>query len=277
MEDSDYSIDDPDAFLRRVKNVEYGLSAEVEFAAILRWLGVCRFVHRLNRETLADTGSEWTVPDLLAVFGSGGVRCSAAIEVKTTSDMMLSLKRDYLARLKAYADLVRQPLLLAWRARKVGSWILVDPLVMESDGVLDDKLEYVDAMPYDLMSVLAGDFHVAPKKGRRAVLAGQSGRREASDGRWLRGRVSGRERGNPRRAGTSGKERARRHCLDDLRQSRRAPERDGGRVYAIVRCQRGADQGARHPAYGSEFSIGSKRTDRLEGDWNELGRGFELR
>ena len=170
MEECDYSIGDPDAFLRRVKSMEYGLSAEVEFAAILRWLGACPFVHRLNKETLADTGSEWLVPDLLAVFRSGDLRCSAAIEVKTTWDLSLTLRRDYLARLRAYADLVSQPLLVAWRSRKVGSWILLDPLLMESEGALDGKLEFAAAMPYDLMSVLAGDFYVVPEKGAGVFL-----------------------------------------------------------------------------------------------------------
>ena len=165
MEECDYSIGDPEAFLRRVKNVEYGLSAEVEFAAVLRWLGVCQFVHRLNKETLADKGAEWVVPDLLAVFARGDIKCSAVIEVKTTSGLTLPLRREYLERLRGYAELVSQPLLLAWRSRKVGSWILVDPLVMESEGVLDGKLKFETAMPYDLMSLLAGDFHVVPQKG----------------------------------------------------------------------------------------------------------------
>ncbi len=146
--------------------MEYGLAAEVEFAAVLRWLGACPFVHRLQGETFADrTGFDWLVHDLLAVFKSGDLMCSTAIEVKTTARDILAIKPEYLARLEAYARLVSQRLLLAWRPRNVGSWILVDPRVMQSDGVLDGKLELGNAMRYDLMSVLAGDFHVLPREG----------------------------------------------------------------------------------------------------------------
>ena len=166
MEECEYSVDDPDAFLRRVKNVEYGLSAEVEFAAVLRWLGACPFVHRLQGETLADgEGFDWLVPDLLAVFRSGSRTCSVAIEVKTTARETLVVKPEYLARLEAFGQFVSKPLLLAWRPRNVGSWLLVDPMLMQSEGLLDGKLEFTKAMPYDLMGVLAGDFQVVPKKG----------------------------------------------------------------------------------------------------------------
>ena len=166
MEECEYSVDDADAFLRRVKNVEYGLSAEVEFGAVLRWLGACPFVHRLQGETLADKAAfDWLVPDLLAVFKSGERTCSVVIEVKTTARETLRIKPEYVARLEGYARLVSKPLLLAWRPRNVGSWLLVDPLLMQSEGVLDGKLEFADAVPYDLMSVLAGDLHVVPRRG----------------------------------------------------------------------------------------------------------------
>ena len=45
-------------FLRLVQHVEYGLSSEMEFAAILRWLGWCSFVHRLSEDVLQELGTQ---------------------------------------------------------------------------------------------------------------------------------------------------------------------------------------------------------------------------
>ena len=185
MEECGYLIDDPHLFIQRVKSVEYGRSAEVEFAALLRWLGACPFVHRLDREAFADpTGSQWAVPDLLAIFKSAQGRCSAAIEVKTTAKHTLRLKPSYLARRKAYAGLISQPLLLAWRPRDVGSWVLVDPIHIQSKGDLDGELEFEVAIRHDLMSVLAGDYYVVPEKGVGLVLEASrvSEKRKTVDG-----------------------------------------------------------------------------------------------
>jgi hypothetical protein len=92
-EELDWNLGDVGKFIGLVQHVEYGLSAEVEFAAILRWLGWCKFVHRLNKEVLEDAANSlWTVPDLLAVFQLKGMECSALIEVKTTESTELRLK-----------------------------------------------------------------------------------------------------------------------------------------------------------------------------------------
>jgi len=40
-ESLNWNLADTQAFLRQAQHVEYGLSAEIEFAAILRWLGRC--------------------------------------------------------------------------------------------------------------------------------------------------------------------------------------------------------------------------------------------
>jgi Holliday junction resolvase len=155
-----------DKFTRRVQHVEYGLSAEIEFAAILRWLGWCSFVHRLSEDVLEDEArSQWTVPDLLAVFQTGGDTCSAVIEVKTTEDKVLRFKAWYLKRLKDYAALLNQPLLIAWRPRAVGFWILFDPAIAEPAGEDSVTVDFEQAIKNDLMSVFAGDYYLVPKQG----------------------------------------------------------------------------------------------------------------
>lgn len=44
-----WNLADPQSFLRQAPHVEYRLSAEIEFAAILRWLGRCRFCPSVQR------------------------------------------------------------------------------------------------------------------------------------------------------------------------------------------------------------------------------------
>jgi Holliday junction resolvase len=161
----DWQLDDVDAFLRRV-HVEYGLSAEIEFAAILRWLGWCRLVHRLNIEALRDPAYDaLEVPDLFAVFSTGDAFCSALIEVKATEELSLIFKKSYLEKLRAYARLMNQPLLLAWRPRPIGIWTLVDPNVAEP--LYDERVQisFERAFQNDLMSILAGDYVLVPKAG----------------------------------------------------------------------------------------------------------------
>lgn len=161
-----WDLSDPEAFLRHVQHVEYGLSAEIEFAALLRWLGTCIFVHRLSEDALADPSrAEWQVPDLFAVFSIDRETCSALIEVKTTGNHVLKFKKAYMERLQAYARLLNQPLLIAWHPRNIGFWILIDPSHAEAIDGETLQLDFEVAIQNDLMSLLAGDFFIVPKKG----------------------------------------------------------------------------------------------------------------
>ena len=104
------------------------------------------------------------------MFACGDVTCAAVIEVKTTREHVLRLKSSYLSRLRAYAELVAKLLLVAWRPRDVGWWILVDPRGIPSKraGVLE--LEFEVAAGNDLMGILAGDYFVVPEEGAGLVL-----------------------------------------------------------------------------------------------------------
>jgi Holliday junction resolvase len=161
-----WDLSDPGKFLGQVQHVEYGLSSEMEFAAILRWLGWCSFVHRLSEDVLEDRArSVWAVPDLFAIFSVGGQTCSALIEVKTGVDTVLKFKKSYLQRLETYAALLNQPLLIAWRPRSIGFWMLFDPAIAKP---IDDENVAVSfglAIKNDLMSLLAGDYYIAPTEG----------------------------------------------------------------------------------------------------------------
>jgi Holliday junction resolvase len=161
-----WDMTDTESFLRRAQHVEYGLSAEIEFATILRWLGWCRFVHRLNEDVLKDPAySTVQVPDLLAVFELGHEQFTALIEVKTEDELTLRFKKSYLEQLRSYASLLNQPLLIAWRPRQIGIWTLFDASIAEP---LDEDHVQVSldrAFKNDLMSFLAGDYVLIPERG----------------------------------------------------------------------------------------------------------------
>ena len=161
-----WNLADIPSFLRCAQHVEYGLSAEIELAAILRWLGRCRFVHRLNEDVLKDPDHDtMEVPDLLAVFSDGVNTCAALIEVKTSDETSLVFTRPYIEKLKAYAALLNLPLLVAWRPRRIGFWMLFDPSLAEPLDSSRVQVSFELALKNDLMSILAADFHLVPKAG----------------------------------------------------------------------------------------------------------------
>jgi len=161
----DWKIDDVPRFLKAAEHVEYGLSAEVELAAILRWFGPCRMVHRLSEDDFVSDPKAQQIPDLLAAFESGDERVVTLIEVKTTQDPRLRLKLDYRERLAAYARIVGHPLLIGWRCRAIDMWLLFDPFA--TGVVVDDVVEYSleEVIKADLMSLIAGDFYLVPVAG----------------------------------------------------------------------------------------------------------------
>ena len=161
-----YDLSNPEAFLKRLQHVEYGLSAEIEFAALLRWLGACSFVHRLNDDVFVDRSrSDWQIPDLFASFSVDGHACSNLIEVKTTKGHILKLKKSYLNSLQNYARILNQHLLIAWRPRDIGYWLLVDPIHTRAINRDTLEIDFDTASKNDLMSLLAGDYFIVPKRG----------------------------------------------------------------------------------------------------------------
>jgi len=160
-----WNLSDVTRFISAAEHVEFGLSAELEFAAILRWFGPCRMVHRLGEDAFTADRSAQQVPDLIATFESGGERVVTLIEVKTTADPLLHLKADYLERLRAYSNIIGHPLLIGWRCRAIDMWLLFDPFALGVRSV--DGFDYAleDVIKSDLMSLVAGDFYVVPAAG----------------------------------------------------------------------------------------------------------------
>lgn len=67
---------------------------------------------------------EFQVPDLLAKFSTQTTKSPVLIEVKSKKDKLLSLKPEYMRRLKNYADLIGMPLLVAWKFHSL--WMLFE-------------------------------------------------------------------------------------------------------------------------------------------------------
>lgn len=159
-----YHPEHKERFRKALQNVEFGLSAEHECAAILAWLGNCTLVHGLGQRVhTSATRTEVQVPDLVALFEKHGKAFTSLVEVKSTNDLHLRWTKDYSRKLQAYAQVVGLPLLLAWRCRTLGEWVLLDPL---AEGLVEGaKISIERAMMYNLMGVVAGDFRVEPQPG----------------------------------------------------------------------------------------------------------------
>ncbi|OAK55088.1 restriction endonuclease [Variovorax paradoxus] len=173
-----------------VRRLDIGLPTEDEFSVICAWLGKCQLLHKLDQlQVPVDSKQKFQVPDLLARFSTQINESPVLIEVKSKKDKRLTFKEDYLARLQSYADLVRMPLLVAWKYE--GIWALFEVKHMKKSGA-SFRISFETAMKESLLSALVGD--VAYKIGAGAGIHlrfrkdKQLGAKETEDGyseEWL--------------------------------------------------------------------------------------------
>ncbi len=153
------NIKDGQSLIQRMRHVEYGLNAETECSAVLSWLGNCNLVQKLTCQGYIP--EDMKVPDLFAVFKKNKKELKAFIEVKSTNDLMIRWNNTYHSKLTKYCDIYGLPLLIAWKARPFGRWLLLD--ATDSTTVKNEKIDLCDALPNNLMGIIAGDFSVTPK------------------------------------------------------------------------------------------------------------------
>lgn len=153
---------DAKCIAERVNRLNIGLPLEDEFSIICGWLGKCDLVHKLDQQQYPNTSKDtFQVPDLIANFNVRGVgSTSVLIEVKSCEKNVLSLRPDYVFKLRAYGQLLGLPVLIAWR--KYGVWSLVD-LDAFSKANKNFNLNFSDALRNSLMSKLLGDFSYTPQ------------------------------------------------------------------------------------------------------------------
>lgn len=146
----------------RVNRLNIGLPLEDEFSIICGWLGQCNLVHKLDQQQYPTASKDtFQVPDLLAnlnVRGAGNI--SVLIEVKSFNKNVLSLRPDYVSKLRAYGQLLGLPVLVAWR--RYGVWSLVDLDVFTKLNK-NFNINFNDAMRNSLMSKFLGDFSYTPQ------------------------------------------------------------------------------------------------------------------
>src|SRR4029078_1707173 len=144
---------DADAVLVRLEHLRRALAPEHEFSLILSWLGQCRLVHRMVQEQLPLNSTETLrVPDLVAAFEYKDKLVPVLIEVKSTApadpmtlnEGVLHFKPHYLR----YAELMRLPLLIAWRHRVI--WTMFDARCAEL-GPTNLKIGFCTAMKENLL------------------------------------------------------------------------------------------------------------------------------
>jgi Holliday junction resolvase len=146
------SVADPAEVTRQVSGLDRGLPAEDEFSVICAWLGQCRLIHKLDQQQAPVSSREtYQVPDLLAAFKAAG---PFLIEVKVKQDRTLSFRPDYFRRLTAYAELLRLPLLIAWKFHSM--WSLFDARHLRV-AQTNFNITHSEAMKQNLLGVLAGD------------------------------------------------------------------------------------------------------------------------
>ncbi|WP_312101692.1 hypothetical protein [Acinetobacter venetianus] len=146
----------------RVRRLNIGLPLEDEFSIICGWLGQCALIHKLDQQQYPiSSKNPFQIPDLLANFNVHGVgNTTVLIEVKSCKKNVLSLRPDYVSKLKAYGELLGLPVLIAWR--KFGIWSLVH-LDIFSKANTNFNLSFNDAIRNSLMGKLLGDFSYTPQ------------------------------------------------------------------------------------------------------------------
>lgn len=155
------SIENEDKFINQLRHVEYGLNAETECAAILAWLGNCHLVNKISCD--GYTPQDIKIPDLFAMFRKADQVLKVFVEVKSTEELKLRWTNEYYSKLQNYCDIVGHPLLLSWKARPFGQWMLLDPST--SGLVKDEEIDLCDAIKQNLMGPIAGDYRITPMSG----------------------------------------------------------------------------------------------------------------
>ena len=139
----------------KVRRLNIGLPREDEFSVICGWLGKCLLLHKLDQHQLPKSSrAEFQVPDLLAFFATQSTKSPVLIEVKSKNAQTLSFSPNAYSKLMNYADLLKMPLLIAWKFHRL--WTLFEAKHLQK-AVKNFNISFDRAMKENLLGVLAGD------------------------------------------------------------------------------------------------------------------------
>lgn len=143
--------------IRKIKNIDLGLSVEDEFQAIITWLGRCKVCHKLeNIEFHSRNFMKINIPDLFAVFEFNSIKIVTAIEVKSNSNNKLDWKAQYYDDFLSYQEAIGIPVLVAWKHNDFGIWTL-NALSSFKKAVSNYHLTMEDSFKDNLLSCIAED------------------------------------------------------------------------------------------------------------------------
>lgn len=148
------------AVSRRIKQLEAGLSPELEFIAAVNWLGRTPAISRIDQTPLPPchtSTDELKMPDIICVASIDGRTLPLLIEVKRNSEAKLVWTEKYLTALRGYAEKLNLPLLVAWKYRHI--WTLTDTRHFQKK-VQSYHLDWTKALTENLMSSILGDLLV---------------------------------------------------------------------------------------------------------------------
>jgi Holliday junction resolvase len=155
------ALDEPstESLATRIQQIHQGLSPEDEFAAKVCWLGNCAGINRIDQTPMpiTEVGGKMRAPDFIAFPIVGGAPLPVLIEVKSHHEDRLDFSDAYLSSLRRFADLMKLPLLVAWRCG--GLWTLFDHREI-SQNVTAYRMTLMDAIRQDLSCALFRDLRI---------------------------------------------------------------------------------------------------------------------
>jgi Holliday junction resolvase len=158
-----------EGLISRVKAIRKGLSAEREFRTIVSWLGKCGGIYTIDQTPMPAqfTDLQLSVPDFIAFAKLGETTKTFLVEVKSSEEGTLVWSEKYIRSLQAFADLLRVPLLIAWKWKV--RWVVVDASVFEKK-VTAHHLTAEKALQQNLMPAVFGDVAHALREDFQMVI-----------------------------------------------------------------------------------------------------------
>jgi len=149
---------DGEAIVERLKRIRAGFVPETEFFSIVSWLGNCAGIFRLDQTPMPiDVKVEMRAPDFVTFVKHNERVVPLLIEVKKSDEEKLVWSEAYLGSLKAFADTLKLPFLVAWKWRDI--WLLVDHSHFKKHTTAYHLTKEV-AFTENLMSMAFGNVHI---------------------------------------------------------------------------------------------------------------------
>ena len=156
---------DPSKIRYKLRQLYRGRPVESEFAALVLWSGRCQYIHKLDRDTFPKD-SPYEIPDFLCFFDVHGKIIPVLVEVKASKNKTIKFTKKYYASLKAYADKLRLPILVAFKFTGFGRplWALFE-LEKMATPTGTGRAYILEMMKHDLFGILLGNFHFQIRQG----------------------------------------------------------------------------------------------------------------